>query len=409
MAIRKRKWKTAQGVQTAWSYVFDAPGSTRENRKQIFESGFESKKEATDAEVARRIKEQRDFEIGKMTPAEVPGTLAGLLKEFFSQHGEKSLAAKTLRRYREMADYLDADLLAMQIPAIKPLHLSREWNRLLTSGGRGRKAGKPLSRKTVRNIAGVVSSAYTRGMRWGIAEVNPVEASEPPIPKKKEGIALTVEQQEQLIAGATAPWGMDVFLELDAATGARRGELLGLQWTDLQGTQLMIGRSLSQVGQQVFLKEPKNKKFRVITIPPTALKKMQAHRKAQQPYRDHFGKSYQGDYIFCNPDGSPLKPDTVSASVSLLFRNLKLPKGASLHTLRHTHGSHLLAAGVPLTDVSKRLGHVNPHVTATVYAHALPGRDDLAAAAWEKFQTSGRMKEPRSAKPAKGQRRRKSA
>jgi len=67
--------------------------------------------------------------------------------------------------------------------------------------------------------------------------------------------------------------------------------------------------------------------------------------------------------------------------------------GASLHTLRHTHGSQLLAAGVPLTDVSKRLGHSNPHVTATIYAHALPGHDDLAAAAWEKFQ--------KQAKPAK--------
>ena len=408
MAIRKRKWKTAQGVQTAWSYVFDAPGSTRENRKQIFESGFESKKEATDAEVARRIKEQRDFELQKATPAAVPGTLSGLLKEFFSEHGAKSLAPKTLQRYREMAEYLDSELLAMPIPAIKPLHLSREWNRLLTSGGRGRKAGKPLSRKTVRNIAGLVSSAYTRGLRWGIAEINPVEASEPPIPKKKEGIALSVEQQEQLIAGATAPWGMDVFLELDAATGARRGELLGLQWTDLQGNQLMIGHSLSQVGQAVFLKEPKNKKFREITIPPSALKKLQAHRKKQQPQREHFGDSYQGDFIFCNPDGSPLKPDTVSASVSLLFRNLKLPKGASLHTLRHTHGSHLLAAGVPLTDVSKRLGHVNPHVTATVYAHALAGRDDLAATAWEKFQKdAGRSKEPRM--PVKPSRARKSA
>ena len=195
---------------------------------------------------------------------------------------------------------------------------------------------------------------------------------------------------------------MDVFLELDAATGARRGELLGLQWTDLQGNQLMIGRSLSQVGQGVFLKEPKNKKFRVITIPPSALKKLQAHRKEQQKYRDHFGESYQGDYIFCNPDGSPLKPDTVSASVSLLFRNLKLPKGASLHTLRHTHGSHLLAAGVPLTDVSKRLGHTNPHVTATVYAHAMPGHDDLAAAAWEKFQKNGKQ-------PVKSARARKTA
>src|SRR6202167_2898271 len=235
----------------------------------------------------------RDFELRKATPAAVPGTLSGLLKEFFTEHGAKSLAPKTLQRYREMADYLHADLLAMPIPDIKPLHLSREWNRLLTSGGRGRKAGKPLSRKTVRNIAGLVSSAYTRGMRWGIAELNPVEASEPPIPKKKEGIALSVEQQEQLIAGATAPWGMDVFLELDAATGARRGELLGLQWTDLQANQLMIGRSLSQVGQGVFLKEPKNKKFRVITIPPSALKKLQAHRKAQDEYRAHFGTGYQ--------------------------------------------------------------------------------------------------------------------
>jgi integrase len=409
MAIRKRKWKTAAGIQTAWSYCFDAPGSTRESRKQIFESGFESKKEAAEAEAERRIKEQRDFELQKATPGEVPGSLSGLLKEFFTEHGAKALAPKTLQRYREMADYLDAELLAMPIPAIKPLHLSREWNRLLTSGGRGRKNGKPLSRKTVRNIAGLVSSAYTRGLRWGIADVNPVPASEPPVPKKKEGIALSVEQTEELVAGATAPWGMDVFLELDAATGARRGELLGLQWTDLNANQLMIGRSLSQVGQGVFLKEPKNKKFRVITIPPSALKKLQAHRKKQEEYRAHFGASYQGDFIFCNPDGSPLKPDTVSASVSLLFRSLKLPKGASLHTLRHTHGSHLLAAGVPLTDVSKRLGHTNPHVTATVYAHALAGHDDLAAAAWEKFQTTGRMKESRSAKPAKPRRARKSA
>ena len=329
---------------------------------------------------------KRNVELQNATPGEISGTLAGLLKEFFDQHGEKSLGAKTLKRYREMADYLDAALLAMEIPKIKPLHLSREWNRLLTSGGRGRKQGKPLSRKTVRNIADLVSSAYTRGLRWGIAEVNPVPASEPPVPKKKESVALTVEQQEKVIASATAPWGMDVFLELDAATGARRGELLGLQWTDLEGNRLMIGRSLSQVGQEVFLKEPKNKKFRVVTIPSAALKKLQAHRKTQLPYREHFGDSYQGDFIFCNPDGSPLKPDTVSASVSLLFRSLKLPKGVSLHTLRHTHGSHLLAAGVPLTDVSQRLGHVNPHVTATAYAHALPGRDDLAAAAWEKFQ-----------------------
>jgi hypothetical protein len=94
-----------------------------------------------------------------------------------------------------------------------------------------------------------------------------------------------------------------------------------------------------------------------------------------------------------------------------LFRSLKLPKGASLHTLRHTHGSQLLAAGVPLTDVSKRLGHTNPHVTATVYAHVMPGHDDLAADVWEKFQKQGnppaksaRKSAPTRATASKGER-----
>ncbi len=130
------------------------------------------------------------------------------------------------------------------------------------------------------------------------------------------------------------------------------------------------------------------------------------HRERQDEFRQQFGPDYRSDLdlIFANPDGTPLKPDSVSAAVSALFRRLKLPKGASLHSLRHTHGSHLLANGVPLTNVSKRLGHVNPHVTATVYAHALPGRDDLAAAAWEKFQQEGRP-----AKPTKAARSRKTA
>jgi len=66
--------------------------------------------------------------------------------------------------------------------------------------------------------------------------------------------------------------------------------------------------------------------------------------------------------------------------VSLLFRNLKLPKGASLHTRRHTRGSHLLAAGVPLTDVSKRLGHSSVGITLDLYSQVLPGMQEDAAA-----------------------------
>jgi integrase len=72
--------------------------------------------------------------------------------------------------------------------------------------------------------------------------------------------------------------------------------------------------------------------------------------------------------------------------VSALCRRLKLPKGVSLHTLRHSHGSHLIAGGVPLTEVSKRLGHSSVYVTATVYAHAIAGRGDEVTRKWEAFQ-----------------------
>src|ERR1051326_1130519 len=95
--------------------------------------------------------------------------------------------------------------------------------------------------------------------------------------------------------------------------------------------------------------------------------------------------SANSDLIFSNPDGSPLKPDSVSASVSLLCRRLRLPKGASLHMLRHSNASILLANGVDLATVSARLGHSSVRVTADVYSHALRGRDREAAGRWDEL------------------------
>ena len=102
----------------------------------------------------------------------------------------------------------------------------------------------------------------------------------------------------------------------------------------------------------------------------------------------HEGRSYYHsdlDLIFANPDGTPLRPDSISASVWHLCRRLGLPKGASLHMLRHSHSSVLLANGVDLAAVSARLGHSSVRVTADVYAHALRGRDREAANRWDEL------------------------
>ena len=108
--------------------------------------------------------------MGATVAGPLPKTLAMLLEEFFRQHVDQKLAPKTAERYHELAACLDIDLLKMPISEITPLHLSREWNRLLESGGHHRrtKASRPLSAKTVRNIAGVMSSAVARAVRWGL-------------------------------------------------------------------------------------------------------------------------------------------------------------------------------------------------------------------------------------------------
>jgi integrase len=372
--------------------MFTLPGGTREKRDRISESGFATKGEAEDAEAIRRVEEQKKRALsnaGTSVTAKLPTTLMMLLEEFFAQHVDENLAPKTVERYHEQAAYLDPELLNTRIDEISSLHLGREWKRLLKSGGHHRKtkASRPLSAKTVRNIAGIVSSAFGRAIRWGLISNNPVTNSEPPRVKKHYGIALSPAQQEIVLEAASGPWCMPVFLEVCAATGARRGEVLALRWPDIHDGRATFARSLSQTKQGLNFKCTKSERPRVVKLPESALTALEVHRRRQDEFRLQFGPDYQeGDLIFADPDGSPLKPDSVSAAVSLLFRRLKLPKGASLHSPRHTHTSHLLADGVPLPVVSARLGHSSVRVTAEIYSHMIHGQDDEAASRWDKFR-----------------------
>jgi integrase len=389
MPVHKRTYRSRKVV---WFYEFNLPGATRQDRIRVSGSGFATKKEAADAEVARQIEEQQKRDLAKAGASVVaapPKTLSMLLTEFISQHAEEKLAPKTIERYREQVTYLHPELMQMPLAEITPLHLSREWNRMLKNGGHTRdKTPRPMSAKTVRNIAGVVSSAFGRAIKWGLITRNPVSDSEPPVPKKHYGIALTPAQQDLLIKSATNPWCLPIFLEMSAATGARRGEVLALRWSDIQYGRAIITRSLTQTKQVLEFKGTKTERPRAISVPSGTLAALEVHRKRQDEFRLQFGSDYRTDLdlIFANPDGSPLKPDSVSAAVSLLSRRLKLPKGASLHTLRHSHSSHLLADGVDLATVSERLGHSSVRVTAEIYSHALRGRDDDAARRWEEFQ-----------------------
>lgn len=310
-----------------------------------------------------------------------------------------NLAPKTAERYHEQAAYLHPELLAMALIDVTPLHLNREWKRLVVSGGHHRrtKEPRPLSKKTVRNIAGLLSSAFARAIKWGLLTVNPVTNSEPPTPAKRKSIALTTAHQDLLIASATGPWCIQTYLGVEAALGARRGEILALRWQDIDRGRVTIARSLSQTREGLVFKSTKEENILVIALPPSAQTALELHRAKQNEFRTQFGADYRTDLdlIFANPDGTPFNPDSISATVSALFKRLKIPKpkGSSLHLLRHSHGSHMLASGVPLPVVSQRLGHSSVRTTDDVSAHAIHGQDDKAVKKWEEYQERNRARQ----------------
>jgi integrase len=288
MPVHKRK----RNGKLSWYYKFDAPDSTRENRKIVRAFGFATKQEAVDREAARRIEEQKKSELAKAgsgVAAAPPKTLSTLLAEFLRQHAKKKLAPKTIERYKEQSAYLDSELLAMSLKEITPLHLSREWNRLLESGGHHRrtKESRPLSAKTVRNIAGVVSSAFRRAEIWGLVTTNPVTRSEPPVPKKRVMKILSIAQEEVLFESATSIWCLSMFLRMVASTAARRGEVLALRWSDISDDgHAMISRSLTQTNELLDFKSTKSDNPHKVKLPDSALVALKDHRRQQDGFRE---------------------------------------------------------------------------------------------------------------------------
>ena len=172
---------------------------------------------------------------------------------------------------------------------------------------------------------------------------------------------------------------------LAAATGARRGELLALTWADIdfQSGIMEITKSLEQTRAGLRVKSTKSTEPRRFRVPAQALQVLTEHRCEQDQDRALFGPDYQNHgLVFCRPDGGFYSPDRVGARVVEAMRKAGL-SGTSLHTLRHSHASELLSKGVPIPTVSKRLGHANPTITLSIYAHALEADELAAAKIWD--------------------------
>jgi len=369
--------------RVTWGYSIDVGKDANGKRLQDFKSGFAKKGEAEDA-LRVKLNEKDAGELVKPDPT----SFGVFLATWFTEYAERQCSLKTVERYRELAAYIVPHIGLVKFQDLTALSLERIFNHLKDAGGRDRKTKqpRPLSAKTVHHIAGVVNVALETAIRWKLLKVNPMNGVElPKVEKNRKGKALETGQLAWYLDAARAA-GLFEIVMVASATGCRRGELLAFAWPDVDVVRrsLSISKSLEQTKAGLRVKLTKNEEPRLLSLPASVVPVLQTLRESQNENRRMFGPDYRTDLnlVFCDPQGNHLKPDSVTSKACLIAQKAGL-KNTSLHTLRHSHGSQLLSAGVSLPTVSKRLGHSSVDVTATVYSHALAKDEQAAADLWD--------------------------
>lgn len=309
-------------------------------------------------------------------------TLATYLRGWLDT--DTDLSPKTIERYRQLVEQqIIPHLGEAMLQNLRPAQIS-EWHAaLLRSGGA---KGGPLSARTVGHAHRVLHRALERALRLEILARNVAHAVKPPKVQTAEVAILTAEQIGDVL-GRLSGHPLNPIATLALGTGMRRGEICALAWgnIDLDKATVRIERSLEETATGLRFKTPKTRAaFRTVSLPPSAIEALRGHRTRQMETRVALGLGRLGpdDLVFSRIDGSPLSPDNLSRDWRRAVKSRKLP-AVMFHSLRHAHASALIAAGLDVVAVSRRLGHASPAITLKVYAHHFSASDDRAAAAIE--------------------------
>ena len=303
-------------------------------------------------------------------------TLAELLERWLD-HVTNRLSPTTVREYRRLVTRLVApDLGKLPLRRITTQRLDTYYASLVRERG--------LSPASIRHVHAVLRGALGQAVRWGWIPANPAAAASPPKLRRREINPPAIADTRALLAAAD-DYDPDfgTLIRVLAATGARRGEVCGLRWSDLDvhaGT-LSIRRSVASVAGGTVLKDTKTHAARRIALDPETLSVLKAHRERFESRAALCRVDVDADgFVFtATVDGSqPLHPDTITGAFSRICRRAGL-SSVRLHDLRHLHATQLLAAGVPVRTVSGRLGHADAATTLNVYAHFLEASDRDAA------------------------------
>ena len=314
-------------------------------------------------------------------------------------YGSKELAPSTYKRYCRM---LETRLLPyfgrFYINKIKPTDIMKFYDLLekdtqlvRKQGNNGAKTKKPLSGKTILEHHRLLRAMLHKAVYWQLIVTNPAERVQPPKARKPKRKSYDDEQTKILLENLELLPSEDtkykVAIILTVFTGVRLGELMGLEWTDVDFKNgiISINRSsqyLSYMG--VFTKVPKTESsIREIAIPEFIISLLEEYKLWYEEQKSIYDELWMNsDRLFVQADGKPMHPSTISKWFVKYVGQIGLPV-INFHGLRHTNASLLVAQNIDIAVISARLGHAQISTTLDFYVHPLLSHNRKAGYALE--------------------------
>lgn len=243
-----------------------------------------------------------------------------------------------------------------------------------------------LGASRVRNAHVILHRAVAQAVRWGWIIRNPVsDATRPEVPRSTVAPPSIDEVRHLLALAEQTDPTLSCWLDIATATGARRGEICSLRWSDidLQRATVRIERSVSATKEHgVFFKTTKTDRFRLVSLTDRAVRSLTALHHQTIKTAGVAGRALSADDLVFTNDADarvPWRPELVSRRWERLRKRAGL-EHVKLHGLRHFVATELLTAGIDLRTVSNRLGHARTSTTLDIYWAWVPAQDEAAAA-----------------------------
>ena len=360
--IRKRKDGRWEGRYTA--------GRDPVTGKQIFKNVLGK----TQAEVKEKLQKAL-AQAGKIDFTKTGKyTVTMWMNEWFENVAKIKVRPSSHQTYRGYIDHhIAPNIGSIPLEKLTTMDLQKLYRKLMNKGRveriEAKRQPKGLSAKTVRNINQVISSAMDFAVAQKIIPENPCKAVALPKVEHEEMQTIPAEQLQAFLQEAKATGVYEMYY-IELATGLRRGELLGLKWTDIDWKNgiIKVRRQIARVDGKIVEAPLKTKNsYRTVTISQQAIEVLKQQKEKTND-----------EYVFPSPNGGPISPDSVNNMLKRVLARAGIPK-VRFHDLRHTFATIALQNGVDIKTVSGMLGHFSAGFTLDTYAHVTTAAQKEAA------------------------------